>query len=203
MLCGAHSVTDPTTGAFYKHIPKDKLNRTYNVTAHANGHESRTIECATGPGGFTACDVELARSDAGGSAMCVEAIRISNLLEAPTEELQKLLGPPDGEGLTLESLADTGETYIVLDMGRNTPVTDGDGDGFTVHLSDDGDYEVYVLRDLHDGKFSNRIPAGAASATRSFDLNGKISSARYVMVTTKDDNDIELDAVQRKGSPTK
>lgn len=102
--------------------------------------------------------------------MCVEAIRISNLLEAPTED---------------------------------TPVTDGDGDDFTVHLSAGGDYEVHVLSDLHDGKFSNRIPAGSASATRSFELNGKISSARYVMVTTAGDNDTEFDAVERKGSPAK
>ncbi|KPK63201.1 hypothetical protein AMJ83_08135 [candidate division WOR_3 bacterium SM23_42] len=168
--------TDPNFGDFHKMIEPG----TYDLCILANGYAPKIIDSVIVPatGSVSVGDVFLTPDSSYLSAFRVVLCRYAMHAEVNNKTNPRFaLGPEDSLWL---SLGWSG--YVVLDVGPNTPITDGPGDDFVVSEGNDGmdeGYNVYVSNDWS----GSWISCGADTGTASFDISATgLSEARYVKI---------------------
>ncbi|UCF71596.1 MAG: T9SS type A sorting domain-containing protein [candidate division WOR-3 bacterium] len=176
--------TDPYRGDFHKMIEPG----TYSLRITANGYTPKTMnDVSIAPqSGVSVGDILLVPDSTYHHAFKVVITRYADHDEQGNKtQPRHALGPADSLWF---SLGRSG--YIVLDMGANSPITDGPGDDFTLFEGDDGideGYGVYVSTDW----FGSWVLCGTDTGTASFDLStAGLSEARYVKIV--DDGDMQL-----------
>ena len=168
--------TDPLYGDFHKMIEPG----TYKLRISANGYVPKTMSDVSVVSQSTVSidEVLLIPDSTYHHAFKVVVNRYADHDEQGNKtQPRHALGPVDSLWF---SLGQSG--YIVLDMGPNTPITDGIGDDFTIFEGDDGTAEGYQVYASNDWSGS-WLSCGADTGTASFDLaTAGMSEARYVRI---------------------
>ncbi len=168
--------TDPNLGDFHKMIAPG----TYDVRVSANNYAPKVIRGVNVPatGSINLGDILLSSDSTYLYAFRVVLCGYSRHAEDSNKTRPRFaLGLADNRFFSLGR-----EGFIVLDMGRNTPIRNSSGYDFTVYEGDDGNdegYEVFVS-DTWDGTWHS---CGHATGTSNFDLSAAgLSEARYVKI---------------------
>jgi hypothetical protein len=174
---------DPVVGDYQKNL----LPGTYTLKFSANGYSDSTISGVTVTGTApTILDVALIPS-----LDCYAAHVISCHFYDPYSYPNQYTNNPTNAsaalGLPDEIFASLGKGgHVELDMGKNTPIADVEGDDFTVYEVGTPDGYAVYWSNLPYGGTWNYI--GAGFGTTSFEISSlPIDSIRYVKIV--DDND--------------
>jgi hypothetical protein len=188
---GSSVYTDHKSGSFYKYICEP--SGIYEINVSANGYETRTVRIDARISGFTTADIELfSNPKKKYAAISVDAIRVSDDLSY--SEYSSILGMHDSVGIPLHSNG-FNRSFITVDMGPSTIITDREGFDFTVYSNNNDTYYVSVVNSI-DGFFENTSIIGTGRGTTSFDLeNCSLDSARYVQISSMGECPI-IDAVE-------
>ncbi len=102
---------------------------------------------------------------------------------------ERAIGAPDNAYATI--FFDYGNGYIILDMGKNEEIINGEGNDFKI-IAQGGEYSISVGNNLSQMfKF-----LGLGTGNKSFDISSSnLYLIRYISVEYRSGDDIELDAV--------
>ncbi len=171
---------------------------TYQVTAHAPGYTSKTLNVQVYADTSVRHDFLLAPSENffGVRMMCArqEYTGFTN-----TTHSFNALGPADGIGMSLNRLG-----YAVIDFGENYPVLDDQGYDLIVHEAQDGITDSCFVYIGNSPEYAGTWHyLGKISGTDSFDIASTgLTQARYVKIsddgstTSGSTPGYDLDAVQ-------
>jgi hypothetical protein len=167
---------DPLFGDFHKMVEPG----IYTIRISASGYTPKTINDVnvTSQSTVSIEDILLVRDSTYHHAFKVVLNRYADHAEQGNNTQPRYaLGPADSVWFSLGQAG-----YIVLDMGSNTLITDGQGDDFMIFEGDDGTdegYQVYASNDWSGSWLS----CGADTGTASFDLaTAGMSEARYLRI---------------------
>lgn len=187
--------TDLNLGDFHKMVEPG----TYDLCVSANGYTPKIIDSVIVPatGSVSIGDVLLVPDSSYLSAFRVVVSRYAMHAELNNQTKPRFaLGIEDSLWF---SLGWSG--YVVLDMGSDSPITDGPGDDFVVFEGDDGTDEGYYVYASNDWSGS-WISCGTDTGTASFDISATgLSEARYVKIVDDGDSQgtqyagFDLDAI--------
>jgi len=194
--------SDPIVGDYHRFLQAGS----YNLWVWANGYQPQLIPITIAKDGeATTQDVVLEPSGEG-KTYAFKVIAAYQPLPYDQTGLSYptwTLGPPDGKSASLGKAGSNRGGYVILDMGANSPVTDGDGVDFKV-IEGDSDtnpegYTVYASQNWL-GPWSL---VGNGNGTTDFDLaSSGLSEARYLKIADDGDGStgktsgMELDAVE-------
>jgi PKD repeat protein len=179
------TISDWEVGDFHKYLRAG----TYDVRVFANGYNDYNGQVTIANGAPTNLDVELTAAD----VPATYAFRWI-LSEMPTSydttaPPTNALGAPDGDWI---SLGNGG--YVVLDLGPDGIVNQDGADIAVYEAGSDGD-ESFALYGSTGDAHGPWTLIGEGSGSASFDLNGVMSSVRWVKVIDT------ADEVDDKGNP--
>jgi hypothetical protein len=100
------------------------------------------------------------------------------------------LGKPDGK--FAEIFLDYGNGKITVDMGKGEEIINQGGSDFMVYASDNSIYRVWAGNDLN----TEFIDFGIGTGDSLFDLNPKLTIARYIMIEYSEGILVEVDAIE-------
>ncbi|MBN1619397.1 carboxypeptidase regulatory-like domain-containing protein [candidate division WOR-3 bacterium] len=151
---------------------------TYQVTAHAPGYASKTINVQVYADTSSGQDFLLNPSENyfGVRMMCARQ-EYSNFTN--TTHSFNALGPADGIGMSLNRLG-----YAIIDFGENFPVLDGPGYDLIVHEAQDGITDSCFVYIGNSPEYAGTWHyLGKISGNDSFDIASTgLTQARYVKI---------------------
>ncbi|MBN1983166.1 MAG: hypothetical protein JW795_16650 [Chitinivibrionales bacterium] len=194
---GIEVYSSPVSGYYAKYIPS--IANQYTVTVHANGYKTGTVTVAVSQAdSFTVANIELEPdAEAKYGAVTLECIRCYNY--SSLSAARQCLGLRDGKSTQIQANGST-KAYVVLDMGKNTPIVNGNGNDFTVVCTDNGSYTVYAGSTLNDVVSSSLKKVGTGSGTQEFDVSAAgVERSRYLRIEVAS-GQMQLDAIEATAS---
>ncbi|MBN1151471.1 hypothetical protein JXA84_09665 [candidate division WOR-3 bacterium] len=150
----------------------------YQVTAHAPGHQSKSLTVQVYSDTSIVQNFYLAPSNSAfGLRMMCARQEYSNF--SNTTYSFNALGPSDGVAMSLNR-----QGYAIIDFGENHRITDVAGYDLKIHEADDGTLDSCLVYAGNSPDYSGAwIYLGKISGTDSFDISSAgITSARYVKI---------------------